>query len=348
MKALLSAILLCFVLPGCSDNAERAVSDTEEAGRTPIAAYEVVARDLSRQVTLSAAVEPRIQVHLSSRTQGTVEEVLVEAGDAVERGELLAQFDVREDVLELRRAEAHEEEARLEFERIQQLRDGDTISLAELQRAQAALTVAEAERELWQTRIEFSRIRAPHDAVVTERFIERGESVQNQEPLFELAVMDELVLRPGVSERDVRHLAAGQVVPVQLDAMPDSFVQGRIRRVFPSADSASGLLRIEVLLPADSFAQGVRPGFLGRIPLVIDARPDTLAVPAAAIGEDGDAHYLYLVREQQLVRQPITTGITRGQWTEVLEGISRGDVVLATNPIDMRDGAAVRIVNWRG
>ncbi|MCC5854535.1 MAG: efflux RND transporter periplasmic adaptor subunit [Idiomarina sp.] len=155
-------------------------------------------------------------------------------------------------------------------------------------------------------------------------------------------------MRPGVSERDIRHLSVGQEVPVRLDADPNVEWTGTIRRIFPAADANSRLIHVEVLLPPESYEQGVRPGFLARLPLLVDPRPDAVAVPAAAVGEDGDERYIYVVRDERLHKQIITTGVTRGQWTQVEEGIAVGDIVLATNPIDMRDGTRVRIVNWRG
>lgn len=349
MSRVTGALVLIFVFWGLTGCSEQSDSSGEGAQRsTPIAAYEVTPRDLSRQVTLSATVEPRIRVMINSRALGMVEEVLVEEGDKVSQGQLLARFEVSEQRAELERAQARADEARLELERLQQLRDSETISIAELQRAEAAWKVADAEVQLWQTRIDFGEIRAPLDAVVTERWIEVGEAVEPQQSLFQLADMKELVLRPGVSERDIRYLASGQSVPVQLDGLPDETWDATIRRIFPAADANSRMVRIEILLPEDSFERGARPGFLGRIPLIVDARPDSLAVPAAAVGEREGQRYVYVVRNEELERQPIQPGITRGQWTEVLEGIETGDIVLATNPIDMREGMRVRIVNWRG
>ena len=55
-----------------------------------------------------------------------------------------------------------------------------------------------------------------------------------------------------------------------------------------------------------------------------------------------------MISDEQLARRVIKPGVTRGQWTEVLDGLERGEIVLATNPIDMRDGERVRIVGWRG
>lgn len=338
---------LVILLVGCEPS-EQATGSNGAERQTPIAAYEVVGRDLSRQLALSATVVARVQVNLTSRTQGLVAEVLVEEGDHVTAGELLARFDVVEHQAELNRAKAQALEAGLELERVRQLRASQTVPEADLQRAKAAYAAASAEQELWQTRLNFGAIYAPTDAVVTARYIEIGEPVEAQQQLFTLAKMDELVVRPGVSERDVRYLTQGQQVPVRLDGLPGQEITGEIRRIFPAADSASRLINVEVLLPTDSFAQGIRPGFLARIPLQVDPRPEAIAVPAAAVGEDGDQRYVYRIVDDRLEKTFIEVSITRGQWTEVREGVNIGDVVLATNPIDMRDGTRVRIVNWRG
>lgn len=341
--------LLALVAAACSG--EPSDEDNAEVGgerQTPIAAYEVVARDISRQLNLSATVQARVQVNLTSRTQGLVADVFVEESDHVSAGQLLAQFDVSEHQAEFNRAQARAKEAQLELERLQQLRQNQTISISELQRAEAAFSAADAERDLWQTRLDFGAIYAPTDAVVTARYIEVGESLEAQQHLFTLEKMDELVLLPGVSERDIRFLSVGQEVPVRLDALPEQEITGTIRRIFPAADESSRLINVEVLLPAESFEQGVRPGFLARLPLVVDPRPQAIAVPAASVGEDGDTRYVYQVVDEQLVKTTVQLGITRGQWTEVLDGIDVGAIVLATNPIDMRDGTRVRIVNWRG
>lgn len=333
---------------GCSGDSASETGDEEGERRTPIAVYEVSPRDLSRQVTLSASVQPRYHIHVNSRLSGAIETVQVEEGDVVEQGDVMLQFDVQEEQVELQRSQAQATETRLEQERLEQLIDSQNISESELQRAQAAAQVAEAEQALWQTRVNFGTVRAPQDAVVTARHVEPGEVAQSQQPLFELAVMHELVLRPGISERDVRHLSIGQVVPVQLDALPDHAIDGRIRRIFPLADPTSRLVTIEIALPEDAYTRGVRPGYLGRIPMVVDARPDTIAVPAAALGEGDDGHYVYVVVDERLQRRDVEVGITRGQWTEIRSGLEPGDLVLASNPIDMADGTAVRIVGYRG
>ncbi|WP_253450822.1 efflux RND transporter periplasmic adaptor subunit [Natronospira proteinivora] len=342
--------LLLLSLSACSDNGDADEgNDNDSAERqTPIAAVEVTPRDLSRNVSLSARVEPRTRIRLASRISARVEQVLAEEGDRIEAGQILAQLDVAEEEAELERAKADRDEADLEYERTVSLLDQGNVTEVEYQRARAARRAARSEVLLWETRRDFGTVITPRDAVVTDRQVEIGEAVSAQDVLFELVDMSDLVLRLGVSELDVVHLEVGQTVPVTLDAMPALPLEGEIRRIFPTADASSRLVTVEVALPEDAETQGVRPGFLGRVRMAVDHRPDVLAVPASAVGEEDGERYVYVVNEDRLHHRPVQTGVTRGNWTEIAEGLDEGDIVLATNPIDMQDGQAVRIVGWRG
>ena len=350
---LVAALILGFGLTACGNgNTQETGTDADPRAQrtTPVAAVEIQPRDLSRQISLSGTVQPRNHIRLAGRTSGTVEAVHVEEGDTVERGTLLAELDMSEPRAELARARARaiKAEAELAYRRAAQLRGDRMISPAEYQRAQAALEVADSEVRLWQTRVDFGRITAPMDAVITARHVEPGEAVQAHETLFELAVMDALVIRMGVSELDVAHLRTGQSVPVRVDALPELEIDGRLRRIFPMAENISRLITVEVALPASAAADGVRPGYLARVRLNVDERPDAIAVPSAALGEDGDTRYVYVIRDERLHRREVEPGVTRGPWTEIVSGLESGEIVLATHPIDMRDGQRVRIVGWRG
>jgi membrane fusion protein, multidrug efflux system len=347
-----AAAIVCLVaLSACSGGAEAPAASTaasDNEWRAPVAAVAVAPRDLSRVLHVSGTVQPRVAIRLASRGSGTVAAVHVEEGNRVEDGALLAELDVSEQRAELMRAEARVAEARFEYARMAELSGRGLVSDADYQRAQAALRVSEAERELWRTRVDFGRIVAPRATVVTARHIEPGEAVQAQQVLFELADLDALVLHLGVSELDVVHLREGQTMAVHLDALPGLPLEGTLRRIFPAASIDNRMVTVELALPSDAAGLGVRPGFLARVRMSVDSRPQALAVPSSAIGEDNGGHYLYVIEDERLSRRRIQTGVSRGEWTEVVDGLHEGEVALATQPIDMRDGQPVRIVGWRG
>jgi RND family efflux transporter MFP subunit len=319
-----------------------------EDRQLPVRAYTVARRTLEREVLVAGTVEPLRSIALAARTEGVVERVRVEAGDRVRAGELLATIDVREQQAELARAQAALTEARTNFERLDALRDRNFVDQASVVRAKAALEVAETDVKLWQTRIDFGRIEASIDGVVIERRIEPGAAVARLAPAFELADLDQLVLRLGVSELDAAGIAAGTEVPVVIDALGDTAVEARVRRVFPSADRTSRLVTVELALPGAYATHGVRPGYLARARFSVDRRSEVVAVPAAAVALGSEPYVMVIGAEGKLERRPVRVGVVQGDWREIVEGVSEGEQLVATSPLDLADGDAVRVVESVG
>lgn len=315
----------------------------------PVQAAEVVPRDLSRSIRVSAPVEPLRTIRLATSVEGIVAEVLVEEGDRVGAGEVVARLDVAEQRAELSRARARLEERRAHLARLEDLRRRDYVDAGTYDTARAELSIAASDVELWETRVGFGTIRASADGTVVARHVEPGEAVSRHASVADLADLDQLVLRLGVSELDVVALQPDAPVAVQIDALAGAEpVEARIRRIFPAAEAASRLVVVEVELPGAA-GQGVRPGFLARAELLVDRRERRLAVPASAVAELENGHYVMLIGgDDRLERRPVRVGITRGGWQEILEGLAEGDRVVATNPLDLSEGASVRIVGWAG
>lgn len=345
IRAVLLTVTLA-LLAGCGgDEAPQPGARSEGRPSLPVRAYEVSRRDLSRHIQVASPVEPLRTVQLAARTDGIIQSVEVEAGDRVEAGQLLAQIDVSEQRAELARAEAALREAEANFERLRKLRDRDYIDEASFVTAQSELDVARSDLELWQTRVDFGRITAPVDGYVIGRMVEPGAAIARLGTAFELADLDQLVARIGVSELDVAELNPGDRVPVRVDALRDQpALDGVIRRVFPAADGASRLVTVEIELP-DAYARGVRPGFLARAELRVDYKQDVLAVPAGSVGMGDPSYVMVIDRDYQLRRRAVSTGIIRGDWREIVGGLEPGDRIVSSNPLELAEGDRVRIVD---
>jgi len=341
--------LALIALTGCGSEPESSGSSwTRERSSLPVRAYEVSQRDLSRRIQLSSPVETLRTIDLAARTAGIVREVFVEAGDRVEAGQLLAELDVREQRAELARAEAALSEAQTNFDRLKRLRDSDYIDEASFITARSALEIANSDVELWRTRVDFGRIVSPIDGHVIGRMVEPGAAIGSLATAFEIANLNELVVRIGVSELDVGEILVGSEVPMRIDALRDvGPLGGTVRRIFPAADGASRLLTVEISLP-EAFERGVRPGFLARADLLVDYKQDVLAVPAGSVGM-GEQQYVMVIDENsELVRRAVTTGVIRGDWREILGGLEPGDRIVSSNPLDLAEGDLVRIVETLG
>jgi membrane fusion protein, multidrug efflux system len=327
---------------GREGRAAAAGAPDADARLLPVAAVPVARRDLARVVTVAAPVEPVRTIGVNSQTSGTVLAVHVQEGDAVATGALLAELDAREAEAQLARAHAVLESARAAFERDSQLQAQAIVTNADLERSRSAYMVAKSDLELWDTRRAFTRIAAPSAGVVTAKHIEAGSAVSPNQRLVDLADMSLLVVRVQLSELDVVHLARGAAVAVRLDAYPNAPLEGRVRRIFPSADTQSRLVPVEVALGPRPSGVDVRPGFLARVEFQLDRRPRALAVPASAVGVAGAAQFVYVVEADTLALKPVTLGVTAEGWVEVA-GVREGERVVVSGHTNLRPGARVRV-----
>lgn len=325
-------------------------TETEASGEsaTAIAGYELQPRDMSRIVRSTSSVEPENTVTIAGRMSGLIIEMNMREGDRLEEGDLLLRFDVEEQRAELTRARAELELASAVYDRNSTLFEREAISTAEYEEARANKRIAESEVSLLETRIGFGTIRAPHDLVVLRRHVERGDAVSANEPLFRVADLNRLVVRLGIPERDVVHLENGQQTELQIDAFPGESFRGTIQRIFPSANDESRLFTVEVTLPAEQRDRVIRPGYLARVSMDADRREDVLAVPSESLlASERDERFVYLINDQhRLERRDVVTGIERRNWTQIIDGLEPGDVVVGANPSNLREDILVNVTRW--
>jgi RND family efflux transporter MFP subunit len=303
----------------------------------------VTRRTLARSVTLTAPVEPIRRIGVNSQMTGTVLRVLVQEGDRLRAGDLMAELDTREVEAQSERARATLANAEAAFRRASEMQERRIITEAEFEQAQAAYGAARSDVALWETRLGFGRIRAPGPGVVTAKLVEAGSAVTPNQRMFELADESLLVTRVQVSELDVVHLGGGEHVTVVLDAYPDAPVPGRIRRIFPGADPQSRLVPVEIALGTPPAGVVVRPGFLARVRLDLDAIEGALVVPNAALGASADGAFVFMVDADTIIRRPVQTGLTAGGWLQIVSGLAEGERVVTSGHTNLRSGVRVRV-----
>lgn len=309
----------------------------------PVETAQVKLGEASRAITVSGTVAPIRTIGVNSRMAGALTAVNVEEGDVVRTGQVIARMDDREVRAEVARAEAELQLARSAFERAEELRKEQVVTAAEFERDRAAYEAARAELEQLRTRLDYASIEAPITGVVTEKRVEEGDVVAPQSRLFAIADISTLVVQVPVSELDVAGLREGQAVTLALDAVPGRTFGGRIRRIFPTADTASRLVPVEIALGPEA-ERIARPGFLARVQLALEARDSVLVIPAAAVLDDATGSSVFVVEEGRAVRRPVRAGLTMNGRVEITSGLARGETVVVAGATRIRDGAPVRAV----
>lgn len=342
-------MILCVVVvgSGCSAGESAAASAEQGDDTTPVAGWEVTPHDMSRSVQVSGTVQPVERFRINSYAEGVLTTLRVQEGDRVQEGELLAATQLAELRAELRRQRAEVDLLEQRLERKLPLVDRELIGGAEVEELRAELQVAERQLDVLRTRIGLGERRSPADAVVIRRHVDPGSTVAANEPLLELADVSTLVVPVRVSERDVAQLERDQSVEVTVDAYPGETISARIRRVFPAADPDSRRVTVELALEQIPQELQIRPGYRARATLEADRREDIAAIPSEALLASGsDDKFVYVIEEGTLAERRVETGVDRRNLTEITDGLEQGEVIVGTNPTNLREQMAVHVSQW--
>ena len=292
-------------------------------------------------------LEPIRTVGVNAQLSGILLSLKAEEGHRVRQGDVLAEIDARELEAQARSAEAALKFAQSTVERSEQLFKQQIITVAELERDRASFESAKASAEQLKTRLGYAHVLAPITGIITEKRIEAGDIVSSSTRLFSVADVSTLVTRIQVSELEVSTLRPGELVPLTVDALGGKLVNGRIRRIFPSADSATRLVPVEVALSGAQLAN-LRPGYTVRATLALDRRDDALLVPSRAVSGPAGARAVYLVKGGVVERRAVRVGSDMAGLSEILDGVSEGDSVITSGTSMIREGAKAKVVEPLG
>jgi membrane fusion protein (multidrug efflux system) len=350
-RAYACVALGAIVMGGCGSERGEGATTSSRGGRgrgnsgpTPVEIAQAELRTAARSVTVAGTVEPIRTIGINSQIAGALIGVYVEEGDRVRAGQVLARIDSRELEAQLAAANAELEVARRAAERARGLHEQQIITSAEYERDEAAYRSALATRDQLRTRFGYATIRSPLAGVVLEKLAERGDIISGQARLFTIADMSVMVVRVPISELDVAGLDEGDQADVTFDALPGRAVRGTIRRIFPSADTLTRLVPVEIAL-SGAAARDVRAGFLARVMLRLDPREGVLMVPAGALVENARGPAVFVVSASRASVRQVQRGGTYQGSVEIVDGLTPGDTVVVAGSATLRDGTAVRIVN---
>lgn len=298
--------------------------------------------------TLSARYDMPVSVEGEG---GRVMAVLVEAGDTVKKGQVLARINtdvLRPYVAQL--AAAYEEakaDARLaaaEYGRVKAVSGSGAISREDIERRAATAEmraarakVAEAQLHEAQARLARAEIRAPADGVVLERTVEVGQTISAGNVLFRIAKDGLVELRGEVAEQDMPGLAVGQKATVQITGV-DQVFEGKVWLLGPVIDPKTRLGSVRVAMPAHKL---LRPGAFAH-GYVMAGEAHKPVVPHSALQADKQGAFVYVVdKDNKAVRRSVRIGSATEKGVVIEEGLSGKERVVAAAGAFLREGEIV-------
>jgi membrane fusion protein, multidrug efflux system len=300
------------------------------------------ATQLQRHVEAVGSARARQAISVTSEVDGRVSRILMREGATVSAGALLVALDDRTARAELARAEANLADARAAWQRATRLQDTRAVSEAEVDRLQAALKGAEADRESAASRLAYHEIRAPFAGVVGLRHIDPGSYLRAGEVITTLDDVEQLEVQFTVPERHLAVLEVGQRVMAHSDSWPERPFAGQVTQLDSRVDPVNRAITVKALL--DNRERLLRPGQFLQVSLSVGDHP-ALMIPEQAVLTQGATSFAFVIEDNKAQRRELRLGTRQQGWVEVQEGIEPGDQVVINGHTRLGGGAAVTIVD---
>jgi membrane fusion protein (multidrug efflux system) len=304
-------------------------------------------------LTLTGSLHASRQSDIAADANGKVLQALVERGQAVKSGQVIATLDARSATLSATAAQAQSrlaqeqlDQARRECERVKHLLETGAISQAEFDRQtsqctsqQWSATAAEAQQQSATKLLGDTRIRAPFDGIIGERFVNVGQYVEPSTRVASIYEPDPLRLELTIPEADLASIHEGVPVTFAVAAFGDEKFAGTIRYISPNVREASRDLVAEAVV---SNSDGrLRPGMFAVAKLALREKPSAV-VAAKALARDDTAARVFVVGSDKRVQERLVRlGETKGEMVAVRSGVRSGESVVLQPGPDVRDGARV-------
>lgn len=324
---------------------EASVSSESAVDSTPVP-VEVASpyrSDIYATYRATATLSSDFDAPATARVGGEVVRLLVEEGDLVKQGQLLARLDGERLRLEMLSAKANLEQAQKEYKRNADLHERNLISASVFEGLKYDLEALRANYELKQLNYDYSGIRAPIAGVVSSREIKLGQNLNVGDVAFRITNTSELQAHLQIPQSELIKFAAGHGATLEIASMPDSRFPATIERISPTIDARNGTFRATAFI--DNAGGNLAPGMFARFTIAYEVHEDALVVPSDAVVEEDEQATVYVVANGEVSRRAVQIGIESDGIVEILNGLSEDENIVVVGHSGLRDGSKVLASN---
>ncbi|MFM7274337.1 MAG: efflux RND transporter periplasmic adaptor subunit, partial [Gammaproteobacteria bacterium] len=298
--------------------------------------------EIAEPVRAIGRLESSEETRLAFKSPGVVGRLLVDIGDRVEPGQLLAELELTGLEAALTRAREELAKAERDLARAGELQRQQLIAREALDNARTARDLAAAALASARFDRRFAEIRASASGRVLARHVEPREVVAAGEPVLSVSSAERgWLLRVTVSDREAVRLEPGAAAELRFDAFAGERFPATVSRVAAQADPATATFAVELGLAEPD--PRLLSGLIGHAEIRPRPEGKALLVPVAALVEAGDGQArLYVVEDGRAALRTVLTGQLRANGILVLDGLALADSVIVGGASRVDDGSPVR------
>ena len=318
--------------------------------------------NIDKSTVITGKIEPRNEVNVKPQINGIIAELMKEAGQQVQKDEVIAKLKVIPDMNSLssaqsrvRLSEINLQQAQVNYDREKALFDRNMVSAEEMDQVTQALAQAKEERAGAQDALEVIRdgvsssnatssstlVRSTITGLILNVPVKVGNSVIQANTLNEgttvatVANMNDLIFDGNIDETEVGSLEEGMTMIITIGALQNYTLEAVLEYISPKAVENNGTNQFEIKAAVKVDTAGkIRSGYSANAEIVLEQVDQVVSVPESTLEFNGDDAYVYIKNGNEYTKTHVVTGLTDGINIEILDGLKTGDIVRGSKIIN--------------
>jgi RND family efflux transporter MFP subunit len=357
-KLFIIVLSLLVLLPlGCSKKKEK--KKVYKKNPVIVKVQAVEQGPVVQSLNYKGTVFPWKRANIQPDTSGRIHKIYKKQGDPVKKGDLLAELDTTTLDLQLKQAEAvldvakaAHKNASMNVARLKTLYQKAAISKLQLEKAELSLESAAAQEKSTQATVNMIKhtlgnccMRAPFEGIITSKNSEEGDVINpmmamgSNSSVLTLMHLKTVKVVLDAPSGDIEKIKIGQPCSIRVSTLEDEVFTGEVYSRNLAADTISKTFKVEIKI--DNPGLKIKAGVFAEVLIEISRKENCLLLPLSALIEEKDASFVVVFDKGQAKFKNVHVGEKNDRVFEILEGLSRGQLVVVEGNYDLKNGAPI-------
>jgi len=330
-------------LKGNKETTENRVYHYNKEEAINVQAITLKPESVNNDISYPGTFEPNKETKVSADIQGKINQVLVEIGSFVKKGEALIQLDNSLFKLQLQTVEIQIEGLEADAKRYTVLAQADAIQGVQLEKTELALKSARVQKATLMEQINKTTIMAPFSGIVTAKLTEEGAFAAPGIPLLQITDISYLKFSVNVPENELSQFEVNQIYTLTADVYPETALSGKVIMTGSKANMGNSFpVQFSVKNTTDL---KIKSGMFGSVQLKNNSDEKHIIIPASSVVGTNIQPQVYIVNNGKAFLKNITISTRFQNKAVVSGGLTGGEVIITNGFINLFDGANVSVSN---
>jgi RND family efflux transporter MFP subunit len=330
-------------LKGNKETTENRVYHYNKEEAINVQAITLKPESVNNDISYPGTFEPNKETKVSADIQGKINQVLVDIGSIVKKGEALIQLDNSLLKLQLQTVEIQIEGLESDVKRYRILAQADAIQGVQLEKTELAMKSAHVQKATLMEQINKTSIMAPFSGIVTAKLTEEGAFAAPGIPLLQITDISYLKFTVNVPENELSQFELNQIYTLTADVYPETALSGKVIMTGSKANMGNSFpVQFSVKNTTDL---KIKSGMFGSVQLKKDSDEKHIIIPASCVVGTNIQPQVYIVNNGKAILKNITISTRFQNKAVVSGGLTGGEVIITNGFINLFDGANVSVSN---